>query len=594
MKTNYLLIALLACAALVGCNKEGDEAPNGNSRHYMGFHISMPEVSTKASGTLSGGYTNGTAAEQAINSIYFYFYKDGAYITYGKGEVATQFSPDPQTTGGNVENIWGKAGGKGVVVIESSMNTKPNQFLCVINSPKPLFFRNLPLASAVKALQTGAVAGASAVTSSVTGSEDYAEIGFAKLESSTPYFCMANSPKIEAGKAVYAVPITGSDIKDSEDAASNAPVEVYVERMASKVEVMNLTGATNDLAATWDITLDAWGLNGVSLNSFVVKNVDPAWVGNPAFTGWLSNSDGRINWAQDPHYLSADGAFDNTSYYPASAEVYYSAKTTSKLLYYSENDIKESANPSSSVYKQLRKNYCLENTFSANGQNDARIVGTVMMVLATVKPAGGAVRDLYEYHGVMYNFDDYAAHLLSSAQTNYSFFVNDGGSYRAINKGDLQLYKAVKAADYATSGKFKTISDSEYSDGYVTLYPKVSLFEFDGANYVTADDAHVQQAFLKDIVDLANAYKGGQMWYAIPVEHLGKGSGVGGLLEGNYGVVRNNYYQITLGNITTLGHGIYDPAEPIVPGEKTTKWYMGAKINVNAWNIVKQTSNLSE
>lgn len=44
--------------------------------------------------------------------------------------------------------------------------------------------------------------------------------------------------------------------------------------------------------------------------------------------------------------------------------------------------------------------------------------------------------------------------------------------------------------------------------------------------------------------------------------------------------------------VNTLGKGIYDPAEPIVPGDKAEKWYLAAKININAWHIVLQDNEL--
>ena len=119
-----------------------------------------------------------------------------------------------------------------------------------------------------------------------------------------------------------------------------------------------------------------------------------------------------------------------------------------------------------------------------------------------------------------------------------------------------------------------------------------------GYTYNAADAAHVTQAFFKDIPDIANMYKDGKMWYAIPVEHLGTKKSTNPNqplpLEGNYGIVRNNYYKITLGELLSLGHGVFDPDEPIVPGEKADKWYLGARVNVNAWNIVTQKSNLQE
>ena len=234
-----------------------------------------------------------------------------------------------------------------------------------------------------------------------------------------------------------------------------------------------------------------------------------------------------------------------------------------------------------------------------------------MMVLATVKLKGQQAQDLYDYNGNIYTLDDYLDHMLANVQTNYTFYVKDGNDYKVLSKADVKngtdnnIKKAVKVTGDATKNFDLAANQgcNNYSDGYVTVDPSgLTLYERadDGQGgyiYNAADAAHVTQAFFKDIPDIANMYKGGKMWYAIPVEHLGSKKSADPKtlpLEGNYGIVRNNYYKITLGALLSLGHGVFDPDEPIVPGEKADKWYLGARVNVNAWNIVTQKSNLQE
>ncbi len=65
-------------------------------------------------------------------------------------------------------------------------------------------------------------------------------------------------------------------------------------------------------------------------------------------------------------------------------------------------------------------------------------------------------------------------------------------------------------------------------------------------------------------------------------------------LEGNYGVVRNNFYKVSIGTFKSLGHGIDDVDEPIVPGERKKPYYLAAKINILSWQVATQTANLEE
>ena len=317
MKIKYLLIAALAGVALVGCNKEtnvDDNATDG-AHKYMGFQIRVPsEGATKADGTKNGGYTNGTKAEQDIKSLYFYFYKDGAYITYGKGEMHGAFQKEEQDPDahGPIEAIWGN-GGKGVVVIESIMNVKPNQVICVANSAKPDYFRHKSLNDVIAALATG--------DNGVTGSATYAELGFGQLPGGGEiYFTMTNSPVFENDKEVYAISIDETKLKDSEDEAENDPVDVYIERMAAKVEVTSLAVESNAMEQNYDITIDGWALNAVATQGYFMKNIDQAWKKADWAQNWLIGGDNRINWAKDPHYSNADYSFLGEEFYPTSAE----------------------------------------------------------------------------------------------------------------------------------------------------------------------------------------------------------------------------------------------------------------------------------
>ncbi len=88
-----------------------------------------------------------------------------------------------------------------------------------------------------------------------------------------------------------------------------------------------------------------------------------------------------------------------------------------------------------------------------------------------------------------------------------------------------------------------------------------------------------------------NFYKDGLMYYAIPVEHLGS-STTDALVEGQYGIVRNHWYDITINYIASLGYGIADEDEVIVPQPALDYYYLGADVNILSWNMINQSSGL--
>ena len=291
--------------------------------------------------------------------------------------------------------------------------------------------------------------------------------------------------------------------------------------------------------------------------------------------------------------------------------------------------------------------------------------------------------DLYNYMGQFQTYDEYAAQLLSIAFTGTKVYKLDGTDYKLLTKDDLQIVKASKFDDvygrnqasykddknkpstvvttpatelqelYSNyiidlssnviipgennltqlpqmdANKYYPVGDKSieksYSDGYVTLVPKATLYcnspyaakvnelyvenpahatDPSAPEYIKATDAQIAEVFLGSVIDVANQYKNGLMYYAIPIEHFGKAMTedttpptpgfVAQPLEGNYGIVRNNFYKVNIGKINGMGHGIHDVDEPIVPGDRKKPYYLAAKINILSWQIATQTADLAE
>jgi hypothetical protein len=94
----------------------------------------------------------------------------------------------------------------------------------------------------------------------------------------------------------------------------------------------------------------------------------------------------------------------------------------------------------------------------------------------------------------------------------------------------------------------------------------------------------------------------GLMYYCIPIEHMRGGiqskqdlrnDKLRNIKEGQFGVVRNHIYDLDINLVKNLGHGIYNPDEPIVPPlEKDDRYYIGVKVNILSWHNVQQSVSL--
>ena len=84
------------------------------------------------------------------------------------------------------------------------------------------------------------------------------------------------------------------------------------------------------------------------------------------------------------------------------------------------------------------------------------------------------------------------------------------------------------------------------------------------------------------------------MYYNIPIEHLRAfETNQTDPKEGNYGVVRNHHYVVTINKLENVGKGIFYPDEAIVPGgDEGTAYYVGASIHILSWKIVEKEVEL--
>lgn len=724
MKFRYLLIAALAGLALVGCNKEEGGENNGSEQidnaRYMGFTISMPSAVTKAATTGGlGTYQVGEAYENDIKTLHFFFYRDGAYVSWGYGDMAPQFDSETAgAAGSNVEETrpapYGTGGAyTGVVVLESTM-AMPNQVLCVVNSRNPNWYRNKTLEQVKAVLHTGSA-------ESLTGNTADSFKDFQFRDSGNPYFVMFTSPMygsnangvkeikyvtdIVVEESSSGVFTPSSNIQNTREGAQKNPVNIYVERMAARLEIANLSSIvdggfvkTDNLDASmkkgsdpiYDIKPLAWSVIAANKKAYNLKHIKLDWWtkmgANEAFSGnWLESGDKttnplhpspsenmytRINWTEDPNYNNR--VLTARNYYPHSAREYTSE---SELKYWSATDIQAHYDAADASEGDILQRYSYENTFPAGGQKTPRINGTMLLLYAQAKKHNAAnYENLFAYMGQIYTAQEYCEHLLATiAAHGCGFYWLDGSEYKPIRTTPAftdpgnHYFKTVKATTFeeffgtrqfaryedltntvsAIDGSKKLIdlydewvidlsgtlqpkaydanfvdvptswaatNEKGYADGYVTLIPTAAcpqLYVVDtdpatnntydpavaNSEYRAATDKDLAKGFLGSVVEPANKYTEGRMYYAIPIEHFGSATTAGSNpdpLEGNYGVVRNNFYQVNIGTIKSLGHGIDDVNEPIVPGDRKKPYYIAAKINILSWQLATQTTDLEE
>lgn len=538
---HYFSMALLTVATfLSACSSDRSDPEtvtdhNMNAKSYMTIKIVSPTSGmSRAAGDPT--YENGTVEENKINNLHFFFYaNDGSYIT--KGIDYKNVTTTPQVNGGNVEAI-----SDAIVALGPTNDKKVEKVLAVLNvaPDKAAEFEGKTLNKA----------------------KQLSSDSYSYTESGIQYFTMTGSTYKENPDGTAEV--KDENIASSEtDAQTKNPVTIYVERQAAKVKVTTNENFTTTLSVgngedkrTIRLKVLGYALGNLEPTSYLIKHVSGTtdYFNTPA---WSIANNHRSFWAEDPHYTKVT--------YPADDNAW---KADAPLTYISFTDIEG--------HTELEKGaYCLENTFDKTAFASYKQAATSVLVGVQMTLDDGKENDdIIRYYGKLYTTNGYKDYVLKSQ--------------------GVPTDKLYKTEGNTTKG-FDPETDLEIKDlgnGYVTLKVKdgVELKEQTGNTPAVTDKVYNLSEKLANL-ERANGFKGGRMYYAIPIKHLvGRTDNEGNdwtqpTEVGQYGVVRNHVYTINLNSITGIGHAVWNPGENIVPNTPS-EYYIGATINILAWRVV--------
>ena len=576
MKMNKLL-GLLVCTALCACsNDESGIIPNDTPNVFTGDKAYI-KVRLADAGTLTraqeGDFEYGTN-EQSIKNASFYFYDaDGVFVT--QGDVWTDGSASTTTPAGNIEFA-----SNNIVVLKGlDKKSYPRYMVTVLNKPTG-FVHGKTLDEMQTVLADNNAEGIyyPATTDNVT----------------TNYFTMSTTSYTETNREKHFVTEVNEgniSLEPMTDASAIAnTVTVYVERLAAKVTLkvsdnlpkdangrypIKITVAgENNSAGSGDIASEdlyvellGWKLNATAKKSFMVKNIDAAWMDDDLGFTWNRPTDRRSHWGKSFNY-GFSGYPENAAGVPANSEY---------LNYVDlENGLTALENPA----------YCAENT-NTNTIVTANFPTGVTSILlkAKVCDANGNALDLVRYNGLLFKQDSFLEYVLNVLQTRNQLDVwYANGTDEEGNARYTQIGKEYVKLEHVGDGKVKVVFTNEHG---------TSLYAEDGSNCSDQTITALNDDLASASAD-AIAYNGGLMYYNIPVEHLNNGDVAenGTIPEAKYGVVRNHHYVVTIDKLEKIGRGIFDGNEKIVPGDDPDAYYVGAKINILSWKIVSQNVEL--
>lgn len=561
----------LACAALMMSACSSDDASNGgstgvNDPQYLAVNIvNVGATPSRA----SGDYEPGTAEENQINKVRFYFFNGdgspylikatGTEVTGGENINWLEATPsvDTSTSGSstNVEKIT-----NAVLVINGVQSAAPSAIVAVVN----------PETVDASVLNNGGQMRLSELREKAVGSKFYNTNASGKVTD----FVMSNSVYVNAGEDVCASLVAGH-VKTSEADAKTNPVDLYVERVAAKVTAdFDATAFETGDGRKWDATqygtktavgkigaydvyavIDGWGLADEDGKAEVEKQVDKAWTnGILDITPWTTYDYRRCFWENSVDFGSGAGA--------------------NLPVNHSFNDFKAQKN---GVL------YTLPNTPLAVITDKYENYVTKFLVAATLKYEDDAhnwhTADICRYNGVEILGVDNLKKQVASTFSKY-YTSTDGATHTQLTAADIDFneptgsmknYQVTPTLAADPAGTTKQYFTKE-SDGSFTPVTKDEVNAAIGA-------------------DKAEIRTDGKAYYYIPIRHLATDE----TKLGYYGVVRNHHYKITLNSIKGFGTPVFNAAKEIDPTMPTySNTYLAARVQVLQWRVVNQNVNLGK
>lgn len=549
MKLSGFLVGTLACILFAACSNEENSAINSGQEEGQLSYVAVNIVNANPTGSrVEGGkYENGEGPENAITKARFYLFNaSGNPYTVTTNEApgtvaATNYVDittleDQGKDEPNVESIK-----KGVLVFKGTTTELPTSIVAVLNPPTDL-----------------------------TGSKSLSDLQTAIADySSTTSFVMSNSVYASEGTEVVATDIVGKVAQSQPDAEAN-PVDIYVERVLAKVRV---TFSNADKENQYKVSEDGepavyakilgWAVTRTADKSNLLKDIDPAWDDMTLGFTWNDEPFHRSYWAT------------------TSTTVTLEKKSQDEII----NDQKPTT-PEGATNISVQR-YCQENT-----KKDEH---TEVVVVAQLVNEEGNPNPIYKYFGEEHDSEEDILTLIANKYNNV-YYTRTGGTSLPEGGTEYEYESFItpdnihfEATTPETGGEdYEAIAqlDDGALDG-VTIYIENPDYTGSNEKYIELADAEatINKELAKNPAQIA---KEGYVYYYTPIKHLGTTGSTG-----EYGVVRNHIYDVTITDIKGYGTPIFDPDKDIdTTHPSNEEVYIAASINVLSWRVVSSDVTL--
>lgn len=603
MKTTKFFALALAVLALGACSSDdviGQKEPaiTGGEKGYVSISVNMPTQPTGRAfdETLDDGLPSEYKVNDATLLLFSGATEDGATFASAYNLDATGFAMN----GGSTDQITSNATLVQEVTVPTTTNDDNIYALVVLNNNGKITVGAEGALTVGGSNFTGTFKNFyETVLTLSNGADDITGKGI--FMSNAPLYSKPGGayPPTDGTVSTLTVIDKNKIYTTEAEASSNPAANIYVERAVAKVTVNATNGSVsegegNPNLASYEVA--GWTFNVANTKTYPVRNVanGSSW--------WALKAAGTTD-ADQYRFVGNVAVATNLYRTYFGEDPNYSTYSADDFISKSGEDL---ANTTLFGFGANNPGYCLENTFDVANMINDRTTQVVVKAKLTLGSGlaendgsfyvlNGNTSTIYKKDGVVATVQGRIADWL---QANWDTYFSSTGEIAGIAI-DVVLSNAT-----TDEGGVITITSAKLDEG------DVASLEFKDEQSLTTLNAGIaeQVAALNAENGLEiSYYKGGYAYYPILIKHFGddqtpwteEASNTSGAYAGDaananwlgrYGVLRNNWYDITVTGIKNIG----SPSVPDITGDTDDpeSRYIAVSINVLSWTKRTQSADL--
>lgn len=371
---------------------------------------------------------------------------------------------------------------------------------------------------------------------------------------------------------------------------NNEPVQIYLDRVAAKVNVTlaenatlaTMTGYnTKDELHEFNLKLLNWQVIATDKSSYLMKNCGASYsdisLGNngdgSSSWQWNSPANHSFSWAHSVNW--------DVTIFPTPGEESESSITNHMKFSNIQNEYGSSA-----LYHETTRKSSLFNT--PNALPSVLLVGQYTLLKDSSKP-----QTLFRRGNLILTQDEMYTFIAKINVAEKLLYYKNGTSIPAL-WGTANINELFTKEGLIFSPA--TSNEATYMPNMVSVQinpDKIKDFSILSTNdetsiYITEQRMQQINERLLERVGVWEIYEDGKCFFYFPIEHSGKQFDSNGTKTGSYGLVRNHCYNITVKNISGIGQGVKNDA--FAGCWPTQEFTTGVNYNVtvNKWTNVNQ------